>query len=125
MCSPLLPCRLWAASCQPRLRLPGRLLASVEHSVQRTPSRSCLLRKTNPRAGSLLLGGAARQALSAVHNLQNAVTQLLAEDELCVLRHKHEDLVEFESPAGAGVNDSAGTQQADEVRKHRSVEELR
>src|SRR5215472_18988177 len=101
MCSPLLP------------------LADSWAGIAAKPRRVLVCCRNTKSAwhGSLLLGHAARQAILCVHDLQNAVSQLLAEDKLCVLRHTHEDLIELESPAGAGANHSAGAQQGDEVRE--------
>jgi hypothetical protein len=60
----------------------------------------------------------------AVRDLQDAVAELFAQDELGVGGDAYEDFVEFQL-AGAGVaDDVAGAQVIDEVAEHGAVEEL-
>src|SRR5579863_3598202 len=61
----------------------------------------------------------------AVCQLQDTVAQLLAQHELCVLRHTQQHGVEFQSAVRTHAHDAACAQQADEVPEHRTIEELR
>ena len=62
---------------------------------------------------------------SAVRYLQDAVAELLAEHELRVGGHPHEDFVEFQLAGARVADDVASAQVIDEVAEHRAVEEFR
>ena len=129
MCPPCFPLQTRGLTSASARNLPvcsRRPIASVEHSVQRNHVAFLFVAAIqNPRPGSLLLGNARRQAVSGVHDLQDAVTQLLAEDELCVLRHTHEHFVEFEPATDASMNHTARAQQRNEIREHGAIGEVR
>jgi hypothetical protein len=60
----------------------------------------------------------------AVSHLQNAVAELLAQNELGVAGHAHEDFVEFQLAGARVADDVAAAQVIDEVAEHGAVEEL-
>src|ERR1700739_3952316 len=95
MCPPCFPLQTRELAF-PRARcLPvcsRRPIASVEHSVQRNHVAFLFVAAIqNPRAGQSITRQRGAASSSRMHDLQDAVTQLLAEDELCVLRHTPEN----------------------------------
>src|SRR5262247_1319226 len=119
MCPPCLP--LQTRGARIRLRpLPSGLLKKVDGvgSAQcaAKPRRVLVCcRNTKAAPGQSITRQRGAASISRVHDLQDAVTQLLAEDELCVLRHTHEHFVEFEPTTRASADHLARAQQRDEV----------
>src|SRR6185503_12652103 len=76
---------------------------------------------------SLRPAAAGRQgrATSRVRDLKDAVADLLAQDELRILRDAQQDLVELDLTAAGDADHAPLAQQVDEVLEHGAVEELR
>src|SRR5580700_11612419 len=115
--------------------LPSALPAfSAPSGVSCSPScaASCGVTAPQERGASSTPAAAIRSSvlirpprISGMHDLQDAVAQLLTQDELCVLRHLGQNLVELEFAAVGGTDDAALAQLEDEVLKHGAVEEFR
>ena len=60
-----------------------------------------------------------------VRHLQDAVANLLLQDELRILGHLSEHLIEAELAACGAADDAARAQQIDEALKQRAIEELK
>src|SRR5690348_13800746 len=64
------------------------------------------------------------RSASGVSDLEDAVPDLLAQDELRIGGYPHEDVVEFQLAGGARADHVPAAQQIDEILEQRAVEEL-